>query len=348
MNPQLRYQVFVSSTYEDLREERQQATQAILEAGSFPSGMELFPASDETQWELIKRVIEEADYYVVVVGGKYGSIGPDGKSYTEMEYDYAVESGVPILGFVKTEIDELPAKYVEADPERRTQLEAFRKKVMSRTCRKFSDPLELGMAVMKSLMHEARIRPRIGWVRADQARSEKDRKRELKLGEQLQEAEELIDELEREIRDRSVITDEIPREQLRQGSDLFYFKVCFRDTGKKLITEDVPVSWDEIFRIIGPSLYGYLVRKISKHNQGSSYPFEGNIEQYIRTKIIDRCQTRKLEILHGQVDTCVFQFKELGYIMFKEEKEKDGSVFRGITLTEAGEQYVALLKTEKR
>ena len=33
MTPQVRYQVFVSSTYEDLREERQQATQAILEAG---------------------------------------------------------------------------------------------------------------------------------------------------------------------------------------------------------------------------------------------------------------------------------------------------------------------------
>ncbi len=65
MNPQVRYQVFVSSTYEDLREERQQATQAILEAGSFPSGMELFPASDDTQWDLIKSVIEEADYYVV-------------------------------------------------------------------------------------------------------------------------------------------------------------------------------------------------------------------------------------------------------------------------------------------
>jgi len=43
MISQVRYQVFVSSTYEDLREERQQATQAILEAGCFPSGMETFP-----------------------------------------------------------------------------------------------------------------------------------------------------------------------------------------------------------------------------------------------------------------------------------------------------------------
>ena len=159
MKPQVRYQVFVSSTYEDLREERQQATQAILEAGSFPSGMELFPASDDTQWELIKSVIEEADYYVVIVGAKYGTIGPNGKSYTEMEYDFAIESEVPVLGFVKTDIGNLPSKYVESDTDNRVHLDAFRDKVMSRTCRKFRDPLELGMAVMKSLMHEARVRP---------------------------------------------------------------------------------------------------------------------------------------------------------------------------------------------
>ena len=45
-----RYQVFVSSTYMDLREERQEVIQALLELDCIPSGMELFPASDETQW----------------------------------------------------------------------------------------------------------------------------------------------------------------------------------------------------------------------------------------------------------------------------------------------------------
>src|ERR1700746_1817796 len=113
MITQVRYQVFVSSTYADLREERQQATQAILEAGCFPSGMELFPASDDTQWELIKRVIEETDYYVVIVAGRYGSLGPEGRSYAEMEYDYAVEKGIPVLGFVRENIGDIPSNHVE-------------------------------------------------------------------------------------------------------------------------------------------------------------------------------------------------------------------------------------------
>ena len=50
-----RYQVFVSSTYEDLQEERQQVMQALLELDCIPSGMELFPAANDDQWTLIKK-----------------------------------------------------------------------------------------------------------------------------------------------------------------------------------------------------------------------------------------------------------------------------------------------------
>jgi hypothetical protein len=42
-----RYQVFVSSTYQDLQDERQEIMQALLELDWFPAGMELFPAANE-------------------------------------------------------------------------------------------------------------------------------------------------------------------------------------------------------------------------------------------------------------------------------------------------------------
>src|SRR6266853_1961238 len=58
-----RYQVFVSSTFNDLQEERQEVMQALLELDCMPAGMELFPAANETQLNLIKRVIDDCDYY---------------------------------------------------------------------------------------------------------------------------------------------------------------------------------------------------------------------------------------------------------------------------------------------
>jgi hypothetical protein len=348
MITQVRYQVFVSSTYEDLHEERQQATQAILEAGYFPSGMELFPASDDTQWKLIRRVIEESDYYVVIVAGRYGSLGPEGLSYTEMEYDYAVEKQIPVLGFVREAVGDITFNNTEKSEKGRQKLEAFRQKVMSRTCRKYSTAAELGMAVMKSLMAEARIRPRTGWVRADQARSDEDVQRERKLGEELKEARELIEELEREIRDRAILGDEVPRDLLAQGDDILELTVTFSDQNKNPVSEKIELTWDEMFKAIGPSIYGYILRKRNEYGQKPTYPFQDDLQEHIRTKIINRVHNRKINIEPSQVDACILQFKELGLLRFAETKEENGKVFRGVTLTEHGERRLTLLSTRVR
>jgi hypothetical protein len=347
MVPEVRYQVFVSSTYEDLREERQQATQAILEAGCFPSGMELFPASDDTQWELIKRIIEESDYYVVIVAGRYGSLGPRGLSYTEMEYDYAVDKGIPVLGFVREAIGEIPFDKTEKSEQGREKLESFRQKVMSRTCRKYSSASELGMAVIKSLMAEARIRPRTGWVRADQARSEEDILRERRVTEELQEARELIGELEREIRDRTTLGDELPPDMLAQGDDIFELTITYSDQNKKPIRESIQVTWDEVFMVIGPSIYGFIFRKTKEYGEKPMYEFQDSLEEHIRVKIIDRAQNRRVRIEPSQLDACILQYKELGLLRFA-EKEENGEVFRGVTLTELGERRLTRLSMQVR
>ena len=114
-----RYQVFVSSTYEDLRTERQEVMHALLELDCIPAGMELFQAANEDQWSLIKRVIDECDYYVVISSGRYGSIGPEGYSYTEMEYRYAINVGKPVIAFLHKDPLLLPATRVEPTDEGR-------------------------------------------------------------------------------------------------------------------------------------------------------------------------------------------------------------------------------------
>lgn len=94
-----KYQVFISSTYKDLIEERQKAVEAILNAGHIPAGMELFHAGDETQKELISEWIEDSDIYVLILGGRYGSLDTDGMGYTHWEYEKAKELGKPIFSF---------------------------------------------------------------------------------------------------------------------------------------------------------------------------------------------------------------------------------------------------------
>ncbi|MGP5383387.1 DUF4062 domain-containing protein [Glutamicibacter arilaitensis] len=62
-----REQVFVSSTFEDLKEARDTVIFGLLEADCFPAGMELFPASNASQWELIKSIIDDSDYYWLAI-----------------------------------------------------------------------------------------------------------------------------------------------------------------------------------------------------------------------------------------------------------------------------------------
>lgn len=120
-----RYQVFVSSTFTDLEEERKHVIQTLMEMDCIPAGMELFPAIDEGQWEFIKKVIDDCDYYLLIIGGRYGSVAEDGLSYTEKEFDYAVSKGLRVVVLVHENPENLPLAKSEKDSELREKLAAF-------------------------------------------------------------------------------------------------------------------------------------------------------------------------------------------------------------------------------
>lgn len=130
-----RYQVFISSTFTDLKEERQAGLRAILELDHMPAGMELFPAGDDSAWQLIKDVIDASDYYVLIVGGRYGSLDEEGIGYTEKEYDYAISTKKPVIPLLHQNPDNLPRERTEIDESSWKKLVEFRSKVEKRhTC----------------------------------------------------------------------------------------------------------------------------------------------------------------------------------------------------------------------
>lgn len=162
-----RYQVFVSSTYEDLKLERQEVIQALLELECIPSGMELFPAANQDQLTLIKKVIDDCDYYLLIVGGRYGSLGPGGLSYTETEYRYALEKKKPIIAFLHKNPSKLPAKKREKTIVGSKRLESFRALVQKRMVKFWTNSAHLGAVVSRGLVSLIETSPAIGWVRAD-------------------------------------------------------------------------------------------------------------------------------------------------------------------------------------
>lgn len=97
-----KYQVFISSTYKDLIEERQKVVEAILNAGHIPAGMELFKSGPK-QEDTIREWIQQSDIYVLILGARYGTLNSEGISYTHWEYNLAKELGKPMFSLVLTE-----------------------------------------------------------------------------------------------------------------------------------------------------------------------------------------------------------------------------------------------------
>jgi hypothetical protein len=177
----VRYQVFISSTFRDLQQERHAVLDAILKFGHLPAGMELFPALDATAWDVIKHVIDDSDYYVVVVGGMYGSVDRDGISYTEREYEYARSKEIPILAFLHKDPAAIPADRHEPRRNARRKLAGFRRKLEKRhLCKYWRESDELRYEVAASLTQQINLHPRAGWIRAgmpgipDMAKAVKD------------------------------------------------------------------------------------------------------------------------------------------------------------------------------
>ena len=163
------YSIFISSTYSDLMEERLKAMNTIVSMGHLPVGMELFPAAPIAAFEYIKKLIDKSDYYLLLLAGKYGTIiEEEGKSYTQMEYEYAVSKGVPVIFLTYSDVDNLSNSKCEKDAKTIKLLEKFREEASKGRLRQtWSNLDELATKIMKSLQETIRISPRTGWVRAD-------------------------------------------------------------------------------------------------------------------------------------------------------------------------------------
>lgn len=174
MTTKRKLQVFISSTYRDLRSERQAAVEAILKAGHIPAGMELLSAGSESQMETIRRWIDESDIYMLILGGRYGSVEPKTSlSYTELEYDYAVSKDKPFFAVVIT--DAALDQKVKADgkaaleTESPKELKLFRDKVLSRISSFFNDAKDIKLAVHETLA-EFQVRHKfVGWISGNDA-----------------------------------------------------------------------------------------------------------------------------------------------------------------------------------
>jgi Domain of unknown function (DUF4062) len=244
-----RYQVFVSSTFWDLEKERQEVMHALLELDCIPSGMELFPAANEDQWNLIKKVIDDCDYYVLIMAGRYGSIGLDGISYTEMEYRYALSIGKPTIAFLHRSPGMISADKTESSSEGKEKLRAFRSEVEKKLCKQWDTPQELGSVVSRSLIQLIKSTPAVGWVRANELANQEATMELLQLRRKVEELQVELNKNRTSAPKKS--------EGLAQGVQEYEIHFLLRYLDKEYHEFNrqegkLRLTWNEIFSVIAP------------------------------------------------------------------------------------------------
>jgi hypothetical protein len=335
-----RFQVFVSSTYQDLQEERQEVMHALLELDCIPSGMELFPAANEDQWSVIKRVIDDCDYYVLVIGGRYGSLGPDGISYTEMEYRHALSKDKPTIAFIHKDPGSIPANKSEDSDEGKQKLAAFRELVKTKLCKYWSNPDDLGSVVSRSLIRLTKEQPAVGWVRADEL---PDRDASLELVRLTKQVEDLTAQLQR-------LRTTAPQgtENLAQGEDLFEIGYTFTYLSPTLrrqrIEQSLEISWNGIFSSLAPGMIHELSDAQLRETLTSTIAFTA--DRTIDVNVYPAPDN--LEINESDFQTIKIQLRSLGLIVRSEKTRSVRDVETYWTLTPYGDQLMTQLRAIKR
>jgi len=226
MTEKRKLQVFVSSTFTDLIEERQAAVQAILTAGHIPAGMELFSAGDQSQMDEIRRWIDESDVFLLILGGRYGTVeNSSQKSYTHLEYEYALKQGKALFAVVadqqaleeRIKNSKLGLKLMEQ--ENQHKLKEFQNVVCSNKIVKFwSDSKDIELAILKTLSEFSRREELIGWIPGNQAVNAGEVAKELaRLAKENSELREQVSNLSFQLANNQAIFNGLTYEEMYQS-----------------------------------------------------------------------------------------------------------------------------------
>lgn len=262
----IKYQVFISSTYSDLAKERKQVLDILLMADCIPAGMENFVATDDEQFNVIKKVIDFCDYYILILGRRYGSVNEKtGISYTEMEYNYAIDKGIPVLVFALDDSVEIDSDKIEADDIKKGKLAEFKSRAMrNRLASVWKDQSDLMGKVAIAIMQAKSEIKRPGWHRGSDVEKER-------LQKQIEYLQEENENLKKQIDSGSFEKKGTNLESAFYGKEvkLHYTEEIFVFTSNTTIDKKIVyVTLDELFKFASLRITG--IKKVSEFRDAIS------------------------------------------------------------------------------
>lgn len=247
MNVEKRFQVFISTTYPDMQAARQALMLPFMDLGLVPMSMDLHLEDSHSLMPVAQRLINDCDYFVILLGGRYGTLSPLGLSFPHREYIFAATKRKPVLALIHDQPLSLPEDAREPHREGQVRRDDFARLLETKVpSYRWRDERELAGLVARVMPEMMRQYPAHGWVRADAVAS---------VGaEDAQTLRRRIDALERE-REELLGGGHSMARHLARGSDrvaLDYSCNVYEGGDCKQAMTSRELDWNRIFACVAP------------------------------------------------------------------------------------------------
>lgn len=197
-------------------------------------------------------------------------------------------------------------------------------------CRLWSEPYQLQSFINSAIVKSRDEGLGTGWVRVNEISPPEV---ENNLRREISELQELLKQYQEKERQESKIENIAPLQQKFNLNYTYYIKTNYDD---KKIVKTLEITWEQIFKIVGPSLY----------SPKSASVIEDCLKKYM-TNEVHKTHLKYLDILDSDLSSVKIQLAAYKFIQIYDAVTVSGAVMEFIKLTDHGKRVLMELKTEK-
>ena len=157
---QKRHLVYLASNQDGLELERYEVRRLLARHGVFDIGFACRDDAAPYDWNLVRSLIEDADFFILLLGDTYGPMAPTGISHIHREFVHARSLNKPVIAFIK---NSLPEKLQTEDQRR---LSGFHRIVVQQSPYKLWHLREELMTHVRASIASPSLQKGEGWLPA--------------------------------------------------------------------------------------------------------------------------------------------------------------------------------------
>ena len=242
-----RYHVFISTTEADMHAERVVLSQTLVSQGFFSWGLE---QRTPLTTAFARRQIDDCDYFVLMLGSRYGELSASGVSYMHLEYIYAVTKQKPILVLMYEAPESRADEFQDRSPEAKVKFLDFRRQLQRERdmVMTFRDLRDLEIAIRHTMPQFLNRYPAQGWIRPNhqqvqQLQDENEQLRQKVI--QLEQQQPRVTSVPQRVAD-------LPQVQGHEEIAFDYKVHAYQDGNFRELRPQRQMTWNDLLMVIGP------------------------------------------------------------------------------------------------